>query len=173
MKLNIPTGLIFFRILCIPFFLGLFWIGANYAAALLFAAASLSDLFDGIIARRTGNFNTFVKFADPLADKMLICCALVALCGAGLVPAWFVILIICRDFLITGFRMFAAANGKVLGAVITGKLNTALQMIFIPCILIGVSTFIQTGLLWLIVIMTIVSTTENFIRNKSIAKQIF
>ena len=176
--MNVPTVLIFMRILCIPLFLVLFFCDWEYGRILsmfVFVFASVTDLFDGIIARRNNQFNAFVKFMDPLADKLLICSALIALVQAHEIPAWFVIIIVCRDFIITGFRMFAATGGRVLGAVVTGKANTAMQMILIVLIL-GNFSWLGTRpalwLMWFVLVLTVVSTIENFVRNKEVFKNI-
>ena len=163
-EMTLPAGLIFVRILSIPLFLVLFFHGCADAATAVFAAAALTDLFDGIVARRRGQFTDFIKIADPLADKMLICSALVALVGAGALPAWFAIVIICRDFMITGFRLLAAGRGRVLGAVITGKFNTAAQMILILCAVADMGDAVVRSMMWLALVLTAVSTIENFIK---------
>lgn len=177
--MTIPTKLILLRIVLIPVFLTLFWCSWEFgrmAALIVFAIASITDLFDGVIARRLGQMNTFVKVMDPLADKLLICSALIALVQTGDIYAWFVIIIVCRDFIITAFRLFAASQNIILGAVITGKFNTCFQMLLILFILAGFNfdgvDLIKQILIGVVLILTIVSTAENFIRNKSIVKKI-
>lgn len=163
----------------IPVFLMLFWSGWEFGrvgALIIFAIASISDLFDGVIARARGQMTSFVKVMDPLADKLLICSALIALVQTGDIPAWFAIIIVCRDFIITGLRLFAASMGHVLGAVITGKFNTCFQMLLILFILADFNFagagIIKQILVGIVLILTIVSTAENFIRNKDIVKKI-
>lgn len=170
--MNIPAILILSRILLIPVFLILFFCGYNIPATIVFTTAALTDLFDGIIARKFNQVTNFYTFMDPLADKLLICSALIAMVQTHQLAAWFVILIVCRDFIITGFRLFAATQNKVLGAVITGKFNTFGQMLLIILILIGMTEPVINALIYIIVVLTIVSTAENFIRNKNVLKQI-
>jgi len=167
--MTIPVKLILTRILLIPIFLVLFWCDLRTPAIITFAVAALTDLPDGIIARKYNLSTHFVKLMDPLADKLLISAALIALVGTGQIAAWLAILIIGRDLLITGFRLFAATQGFSLGAVITGKINTALQMILILVVLAGFNFPI---LVWVVVGLTLVSTAENFIRNWNVIRTI-
>ena len=173
--MNIPALLILLRLVLIPVFLILFfgdWEYARAGAVVVFTVAAMTDLFDGIIARKYNQMTNFVKLMDPLADKLLICSALIALVQTHEIAAWFVILIVCRDFIITGFRMFAAAQGRVLGAVISGKFNTCFQMLLIIFILAGFNSVLIQTLMWIVVALTLISTTENFVRNQDILKKI-
>ncbi|MCL2339164.1 MAG: CDP-alcohol phosphatidyltransferase family protein, partial [Proteobacteria bacterium] len=114
--MTIPTKLIILRVALIPVFLALFFIGAEtarWAALAVFAIASITDFFDGRIARRRDQVTNFYTFGDPLADKLLICSALIALVSTQSIPAWFAILIVCRDFIITGLRLVAATQNIV------------------------------------------------------------
>ncbi|MCL1892163.1 MAG: CDP-diacylglycerol--glycerol-3-phosphate 3-phosphatidyltransferase [Alphaproteobacteria bacterium] len=165
--MTVPAKLILLRILLIPVFLALFFSGLQIYALAVFALAAITDLFDGIIARARGQMTDFVKIMDPLADKLLICSALIALVSAGAVAAWLAILIVARDFIITGLRLMAAGKGAVLGAVITGKANTAFQMFLIMAILVGVPDIIVTILVYIVVILTVISTAENLMKMRS------
>ena len=139
---NIPNALTLFRIvLIIPFAVFLLggqrgWFGQNLLipdiiADLIFVIASLTDLFDGKIARAYNLVSNFGKFMDPLADKLLVCTALIALVDMKRIPAWIVIIIIAREFIISGFRLVAAEKGVVIAASWWGKFKTTFQMIMV------------------------------------------
>ena len=125
--MNLPNKLTIIRVCLIPFFVAalLFDHGNNYTmrivANVLFIVASLTDLFDGKIARKYNLVTNFGKFMDPLADKLLVCSALICLIELGQLPAWVVIIIISREFIISGFRLVAADNGVVIAASYWGK----------------------------------------------------
>lgn len=133
-KENIPNLLTLIRIIMIPIFLivsslpnSLFW---HVVAAVLFAVASLTDYLDGYLARKWKVVTNFGKFADPLADKMLVMSAFIMLVGLGMAPAWVVALIICRELAVTGLRLLLVeTGGEVLAAAMPGKIKTATQML--------------------------------------------
>ena len=133
--MNLPNKLTVLRVLLIPFFVAaLLWEhGENqtmrWAAVLIFVVASLTDLLDGKIARKYNMVTNFGKFMDPLADKLLVCSALICLIELGQLPAWMVIVIISREFIISGFRLVASDNGVVIAASYWGKFKTTFQMI--------------------------------------------
>ena len=133
--MNLPNKLTIVRVCLIPFFVAalLFDHGNNYTmrivANVLFIIASLTDLFDGKIARKYNMVTNFGKFMDPLADKLLVCSALICLIELGQLAAWVVIIIISREFIISGFRLVAADNGVVIAASYWGKFKTTFQMI--------------------------------------------
>jgi len=177
--MTVPTKLILLRILLIPVFLGLLFSDLDAAriyAFAIFAVAAATDLFDGIIARKYNQVTDFYKIMDPLADKLLICSALVALVSTHDIAAWFAILIICRDFIVTGLRLFAASKDVVLGAVISGKANTFFQMILVMFILIGFdcpyANTVKQVLIYIVILLTVISLAENFIRNRKLIGRI-
>ena len=135
--MNLPNKLTIIRVCLIPFFVAalLFDHGNNYTmrivANVLFIVASLTDLFDGKIARKYNLVTNFGKFMDPLADKLLVCSALICLIELGQLPAWVVIIIISREFIISGFRLVASDNGVVIAASYWGKFKTTFQMLMI------------------------------------------
>jgi CDP-diacylglycerol--glycerol-3-phosphate 3-phosphatidyltransferase len=131
----------------------------------VFTIASITDFFDGVIARNRNQMTDFVKIMDPLADKILITAALIALVQTHEIAAWFAIMIVARDLLITGFRLLLASKNIVAGAVITGKINTFFQMFLIILVLAGMTGIMIDVFIYMIVILTIVSTAENFVRN--------
>ncbi len=133
--MNLPNKLTVIRMCLVPVFLVFFYfesIPFNYAFALIiFAAASFTDMMDGRIARSRGLVTNFGKFLDPIADKILVCSALIAFAEHGMAFSISVILVVARDFIISGIRQIAAETGKVIAANIWGKIKTALQMLYI------------------------------------------
>jgi len=133
--MNLPNKLTTLRVIMIPFFVFfLLWQnGENYTfrmiALALFIIASLTDLLDGKIARKYNLVTNFGKFMDPLADKLLVCSALICLIELNALPAWMVIIIISREFIISGFRLIASDNGVVIAASYWGKFKTTFQMV--------------------------------------------
>ena len=133
--MNLPNKLTILRVIMIPFFVAalLYDGGANqnmrYVAAALFIIASLTDMLDGKIARKYNLVTNFGKFMDPLADKLLVCSALICMIELRELPAWMVIIIISREFIISGFRLVAPDNGVVIAASYWGKFKTTFQMI--------------------------------------------
>ena len=136
--MNLPNKITIFRVLMIPFFV-FFMLRtdipySNIIALAIFAVASASDALDGHIARKRGLITNFGKFMDPIADKLLVCSAFIIFVQLGSVPGWIVILLIAREFIISGFRLVASDNGIVIAAGWTGKIKTVLQMIM--CLLL-------------------------------------
>ena len=125
--MNLPNKITIFRVILIPVFLVLLYVTAipanKWLALAVFIIASLSDMVDGKIARKYNLVTDFGKFMDPLADKLLVSAALIALIELGRIPAWIVIVIISREFIISGFRLVAADNGIVIAAGWWGKVN--------------------------------------------------
>lgn len=134
--MNTPNKLTIARMIIVPFlviFLLTGWGGeANrYISLTLFVVASVTDWFDGYLARKNNLVTNFGKFMDPLADKLLVCSAMICMIDLKRLSAWFVIIIIAREFIISGFRLIAAENGIVIAANYWGKFKTASQMIMI------------------------------------------
>ena len=137
--MNLPNKLTVLRIILVPLFVAALLIDFplnNLAALALFGAASLTDLFDGKIARKRGLVTDFGKFADPLADKILVISALLCLVQLGLCDCVAVIIVLFREFSVTSIRLIAASKGKVIAANIWGKVKTVTQMVAIICILV-------------------------------------
>ena len=139
--MNLPNKLTCFRVVLIPFFvffmMAPFFEGyGNYIALVIFIVASLTDLLDGKIARKYHLVTNFGKFMDPLADKLLVCSAMICLIQTGQLAAWIVIIIISREFIISGFRLIASDNGVVIAASYWGKFKTVFQMVMI-CLMIA------------------------------------
>ena len=177
--MTIPSKLILLRIFAIPMFLAFLFSDLEFGRAIalgIFIIASITDLFDGIIARKYNQMTDFVKIMDPLADKLLICSALIALVQTHDVAAWLAILIVFRDFIITGLRMVVMFRGVVLGAVISGKINTAFQMVLVIFVLAdfdwATAGQVKQILIYIVVLLTVVSTAENFIRNRKLIRHL-
>ena len=174
MQMNLPNKLTLFRILLIPvFLLVLFLIPApagRYLATVVFAIASFTDFLDGKIARSWNLVTNFGKFMDPLADKLLVCSALVSFVGLGDLPAWVVILILSREFAITGFRTLAMEANVVIAASKWGKLKTVTQMIMIILLLLHIPGWemVETVFVVLAVIFTVVSGVDYIVKNISV-----
>ena len=133
--MNLPNKLTMLRILLVPVFVVFLSIEKSWcqwAALAIFVAASLTDLFDGRIARSRNMITDFGKFMDPIADKLLVMSALIVLVSQGRMSAWVCIVILAREFIVSGFRLVASARGKVIAAGIWGKLKTVSQMVYIP-----------------------------------------
>jgi len=137
--MNLPNKLSLLRVCMIPFFVAVGLIEAQWAqiaALLIFVAASLTDMLDGQIARRRGLVTNFGKFIDPIADKLLVMSALVVLVEQGRMPGWVCILMLAREFAISGFRLVAADSGKVIAAGWLGKVKTVTQMACVIALLL-------------------------------------
>jgi CDP-diacylglycerol--glycerol-3-phosphate 3-phosphatidyltransferase len=171
--MNIPNKLTVARICVVPIFIVILMLGHYVISAIIFIVASLTDFFDGMIARRYNLITNFGKIMDPLADKILVVAALVCLVQLGDVPAWMVVIILAREFTVTGLRTAAAAQGIVLAAGTTGKIKTVLQMIASPALLLQNWPFRYVDfpfaqvMLWASLIMTVISGIEYFVQNRN------
>lgn len=172
--MNLPNKLTILRIVIIPLFVLFLYvdIGDNmnsYIAALLFIVASLTDLLDGKIARKYNLVTNFGKFMDPLADKLLVCSALIALVDIEKLAGWIVIIIIARDFIINGLRVLAADNGIVIAASYWGKLKTTCQMIMIVLLIVDLDIpymyVINNFFVYIALILTIISLFDYIYKN--------
>ena len=175
MQMNLPNKLTILRVLMIPFFVVfMLWdiTGAadKWIAALIFIVASLTDMLDGKIARKYNLVTNFGKFMDPLADKLLVGAAMICLVEMGKLPAWIVIIIISREFIITGFRLIAAEGGLVIAASWWGKIKTVTQMLMIILVMLGINDIIGTILIILATVFTVVSVVDYIMKNIGILK---
>ena len=172
--MNLANKLTVFRVALIPFFV-LFMLTelAPYSrliAIIIFAVASITDHFDGRIARKRNMITTFGKFMDPIADKLLVSSALICLTALGERPAWAVIVIILREFAISGLRLIAAENGKVIAASVWGKAKTVSQMVAMVILLLKIpQLYILSQIVFYIaVVLTVISLVDFMIKNKSV-----
>lgn len=176
--MNLPNKLTVLRVILIPFFVAsLLAFGGNvrllrYLAAAIFIVASLTDLLDGKIARKYNLVTNFGKFMDPLADKLLVCSALICLLRLRQLPAWMVIIIISREFIISGFRLVAAEQGIVIAASYWGKWKTTFQMIAVILLIVDLplSVFRRAAVLctWIALILTIISLVDYIKKNHKV-----
>ena len=174
--MNLPNKLTMFRVILIPFFVVFLLVDItpadNWIALAIFIVASLTDMLDGMIARKYNLITNFGKFMDPLADKLLVCSALVCLVELERIPAWVVIIIIAREFIISGFRLIASDNGVVIAASYYGKFKTTFQILMI-CLMIAdieeISMFTMI-VMWIAVILTVVSLIDYLVKNKDVMK---
>lgn len=175
--MNLPNKLTVLRVIMIPFFVFFMltdYVGeaSKWIALAIFIIASLTDLLDGKIARKYNLVTNFGKFMDPLADKLLVCAAMICLVEMGKLASWMVIVIISREFIISGFRLIAADNGVVIAASYWGKFKTVFQMVMI-CLLIAdieAIAIVTTIVTWIAVILTVVSLVDYLIKNKDVMK---
>ncbi|HBQ62089.1 MAG TPA: CDP-diacylglycerol--glycerol-3-phosphate 3-phosphatidyltransferase [Trichococcus sp.] len=187
--MNLPNKLTALRILMIPLFMiitlfpfdwGTLAVAQSQIAvnqligAIIFAIASFTDWLDGYIARRDGLVTNFGKFADPLADKMLVATAMIVLVGQGLAPSWVVSIIISRELAVTGLRLLLVKEGEVMAAAWPGKIKTATQMVAIILLFLDNFPFHAIGIpvadimLYLCLVFTIYSGVDYFIKNKHV-----
>lgn len=177
--MNLPNKLTVLRVIMVPFFV-LFMLtdlggDANkWIALAIFCVASLTDMLDGKIARARNLVTNFGKFMDPLADKLLVCSAMICLIPVGKLPAWIVIIIIAREFIISGFRLIASDNGIVIAASYWGKFKTVSQMFMIILLIAdfgGIFVMIENVLIWVSFILTVVSLIDYIAKNKQVLTQ--
>lgn len=169
--MNLPNKLTVLRILLIPVFMVvLYWgfPGAAYVALAIFIIASLTDLLDGKIARARNLVTDFGKFADPLADKMLTTAAMLWFVEIGQMPAWALLIVICREFGVSGLRMLAADSGRVIAAGWSGKVKTAATMVCLVLMFLPIPAVLNTVCVWMIVVTTLYSGVEYFMKNKDV-----
>ena len=182
--MNLPNKITIFRVILIPVFLLLLYVSAipanKWLALAVFIIASLSDMVDGKIARKYNLVTDFGKFMDPLADKLLVSAAMIALIELDRIPAWIVIVIISREFIISGFRLVAADNGIVIAAGWWGKVKTAVTMVML-CVMIpdlanvfpnaaGPIHIFEQVLIYASLILTVVSLIDYLMKNKDVIK---
>ena len=178
--MNLPNKLTTFRVILIPFFV-CFMLAPNmtginhYIAAAIFIVASLTDLLDGKIARKYNLVTNFGKFMDPLADKLLVCSAMICLIQTGQLAAWIVVIIIAREFIISGFRLIASDNGVVIAASYWGKFKTTFQMLMVIVLILNIqmSFFQILGMIltYVALILTVVSLIDYIVKNKDVLKE--
>ena len=190
--MNLPNKLTILRVILIPFFvfflISPFFDGyGNYIALAIFIIASLTDMADGKIARKYNLVTNFGKFMDPLADKLLVCSAMICLVDLKLIPVWVVLIIIAREFIISGFRLVASDNGIVIAASYWGKFKTTFQMIAVILMIfnipalktviifninlqLGWLNILGTILIYVALVLTVVSLIDYIAKNKDVLK---
>ena len=174
--MNLPNKLTVLRVCMIPFFVVMLLLngGENqtyrYIAAAIFIVASLTDMLDGKIARKYNLVTNFGKFMDPLADKLLVCSALICLIELGQLPAWMVIIIVSREFIISGFRLIAAEQGIVIAASYWGKFKTTFQMIAVILMIVNLPVLhiLTVACTWIALVLTVVSLVDYIAKNHKV-----
>ena len=201
--MNLPNKLTLSRVIMVPFFVVFLLMTPQYhyfkwIALAIFIVASLTDLLDGKIARKYNLITNFGKFMDPLADKLLVCSALIGMSSLGVIPEWITIIIIAREFIISGFRLIAAEKGVVIAASMWGKWKTTFQMVMLclqmvvmdyylytKAFLTAISSFatsiptwihyvrmVANAAMYIALILTIVSLVDYLIKNKDVLKDV-
>ncbi len=179
--MNTANKLTVLRMILVPVFMvflmmeGALWQGI---ALFIFIIASLTDALDGYIARNYNQISTFGKFMDPLADKMLTTSAFIVLVSLGRMSPWALMIVLFREFMVSGIRMLAVADGKVIAASMSGKIKTVTQMVAIIAAIILLNPFFNESyakpitdiLIWISTIATLVSGIEYLVKNKEIIK---
>ena len=172
--MNLPNKLTILRIIMIPFFVffllsGVGGSASKWIALVIFAAASITDTLDGYIARRDNLITDFGKFMDPLADKLLVCSALICFVELDKLPAWMVIIIIAREFIISGFRLVASDAGVVIAASYWGKIKTVVQMLMSILLIFNfegsVINIVENVFIYAAVILTVISLIDYMVKN--------
>lgn len=174
--MNLPNKLTILRVLMVPVFVFFMLTDVGGAAnkwiaLALFCVASLTDLLDGKIARKNNLVTNFGKFMDPLADKLLVCSAMICMIEMGKLPAWIVIIIIGREFIISGFRLIASDSGIVIAASYWGKFKTVFQMAMIIVLIAdfgGIFDIVGEILVWIALALTIISLVDYVVKNKEV-----
>ena len=179
--MNTPNKLTVARMILVPF-LVLFMptdLGGEanrYIALAIFVVASVTDWFDGKLARKYNLVTNFGKFMDPLADKLLVCSAMICLVDLKLIPVWVVLIIIAREFIISGFRLVASDNGIVIAASYWGKFKTTFQMLMVIVIIFNINlqlgwlNILGTILIYVALVLTVVSLIDYIAKNKDVLK---
>lgn len=177
--MNLPNKLTVLRVILIPFFVAFLLLSPGndtfkWVALGIFIVASLTDLADGKIARKYNLITDFGKFMDPLADKLLVCSAMICLIDLGRIPSWVVVIIIAREFIISGFRLIASDNGRVIAASYWGKFKTTFQMIMVILMIANLGdtipyyNLVTQIIMWVALILTIISLVDYIVKNKDV-----
>ena len=201
--MNLPNKLTVVRMVLVPFFVAALLLSKTndslkWVALALFVIASLTDFADGYIARKYNLITNFGKFMDPLADKLLVCSALIAMSSLGVIPAWITIVIIAREFIISGFRLIAAEKGVVIAASMWGKFKTTFQMVMLCVQMIVMDYYSSVNVrlaamdlypynipsfyrvmmvignvtMYIALVLTVVSLVDYLIKNKDVLKDV-
>lgn len=166
--MNTANKLTLLRVFMIPIFMVLLYMNQTYYALAVFVIASLTDYVDGYVARKYNQITDFGKFMDPLADKLLVTSAMVYFVEVGMMPAWALLIVIAREFSVTGLRLVAVDQGTVIAAGFSGKVKTAATMIAICLMLLPVSALVMQASVWVIVLTTLYSGLEYYVVNRAV-----
>ena len=177
MKMNLPNKLTLLRLIMVPFFMvamalpellelaSTVHVACNITGVSLFILASVTDFLDGMIARKNGLVTNFGKFMDPLADKCLVIAAMLWFVEIGQMPAWALLIVVVREFAVSGLRMVASDKGRVIAAGWSGKVKTASTMVCIVLMFLPIPAILNTICVWVIALTTLYSGVEYFVQN--------
>ena len=175
--MNLPNKLTVLRVILVPFFVAFLLLSKSseslkWIALILFIAASLTDLLDGKIARKYNLVTTFGKFMDPLADKVLTISGMICLIELGRIPSWIVVIIVAREFIISGFRLIATEHGIVIAANYWGKFKTTFQMIMIILMIVNLPalSMFTNIVMWIALALTIISLITYIQQNMDVVR---
>ncbi len=175
--MNLPNKLTVLRVILVPFFVAFLLLSKSseslkWIALVLFIAASLTDLLDGKIARKYNLVTTFGKFMDPLADKVLTISGMICLIELGRIPSWIVVIIVAREFIISGFRLIATEHGIVIAANYWGKFKTTFQMIMIILMIVNLPalSMVTNIVMWIALALTIISLITYIQQNMDVVR---
>ena len=169
--MNLPNKLTLLRVILVPVFMAVLYLGfpgASWVALAIFIIASFTDLLDGKIARKYHLVTDFGKFADPLADKILVTAAMLWFVEIGQMPAWALLIVVTREFGVSGLRMLAGSKGRVIAAGWSGKVKTASTMVCIVLMFLPIPAVVNTICVWVIALTTLYSGVEYFMKNKDV-----
>ena len=166
--MNTANKLTLLRVVLIPVFMLLLYTDYRYPALVVFIVASFTDFVDGYIARHYNQITDFGKFMDPLADKLLVTAAMVWFVEMGMMPAWGLLLVIAREFSVTGLRLVAVDQGRVIAAGWSGKVKTASTMVAICLMLLPIPALLMQVCVWVILLTTVYSGLEYFVVNRDV-----
>lgn len=169
--MNTANKLTMTRIVMIPIFLVVLYLDFDfnkYIALAIFILASVTDFIDGYVARHYDQITDFGKFMDPLADKLLVVSAMLWFAEVGQMPGWCVLIVVAREFAVTGLRLVAVDNGRVIAAGWSGKVKTATTMVCICLMLLPIPAVVNTICVVLIVATTLYSGVEYFVKNRDV-----
>lgn len=161
-----------FRVIMIPVFLVLAYANQPVWAFVVFVLASLSDMLDGYIARHYHQITNFGKFMDPLADKVLVLAAMCFFVERGFMPGWAVALVLLREFAVSGMRLIAVEQGRVIAAAWSGKIKTASTMVCLCLMMIDIPGWLVTACCVIIVVTTVYSGIEYFVKNRDVFQNV-
>lgn len=173
MEWNTANKLTMLRVILIPVYLVVWYLNLEYSALLalaVFVIASVTDFLDGYVARHYNQVTTFGKFMDPLADKILVITAMIWFASVGMLPVWALVIVVAREFAVSGLRLIAVDNGRVIAAAWSGKVKTFSTMVCLCLMHLPIPEILVQVCVWVIVITTVYSGIEYFWKNKDVMK---
>ena len=173
MQWNTANKLTMLRVILIPVYLVLWYLDMEtsaYWALGVFVLASVTDFLDGYVARHYNQVTTFGKFMDPLADKILVITAMIWFVSTGLLPVWALVIVVAREFAVSGLRLIAVDNGRVIAAAWSGKVKTFSTMVCLCLMHLPIHEVLVQVCVWVIVLTTVYSGIEYFWKNKDVMK---